>query len=222
VPINFIALLDLSSNRLAGRVPGSFHKLALFESSRQDLVGADYQPLPRLFNLSGNAFSGDFPVYVLTKLPPVVRYCRRSDCAAAAAVAGPDMQLACPATEEVRGQSDLSLLAGMRLECIESKGERVLAAEYLGGQLGDGGSGGGYYASRSGGGAGLAGGAVAGLVLGLLVLLAALAALAYFVGYKRYYKEQRARGFQKFEAAEAAAAAVKGVDEVAATRDLPV
>jgi hypothetical protein len=231
-PINFIALLDLSANQLAGPVPDSFSKLALFDASRRDLVGGAFQQLPRVLNLSGNAFSGAFPAYVLTRLPPVVRFCARSQCTAAAAVAGPDMRLVCPAAAEVRGQADFSLLSGMALECLDPEGRRVQAVEHVGGGGPDGGGGGGGGAgARAGGGAGLGGGAVAGLVLGLLVLLAALAALAYFVGYRRFSKEQRARSFQKFEAAEAAAAGAKGgegAEEAAGTagqgpaRDAPV
>lgn len=52
----------------------------------------------------------------------------------------------------------------------------------------------------SGGGspsAALSGGAIAGIVIGVLAGLAIIASLAYFVGYKRFYQVHRATSFRK-------------------------
>jgi hypothetical protein len=182
-PDNSIAAFDASSNQLSGELPSGLSSLALFAQDRPDLTAAFGAPLPRLFNISNNAFSGTFPAWVVAGLPMVLGFCQAAGCAAAVGVAGPDMQLACPApgSASVRDVAALLGANGSVLECRAAGGGQVQLGPYLR-------NGSEVVAAppaAGGRGGGLSAGVVAGAVVGAVACVGLLGALAACLVHRR-------------------------------------
>lgn len=133
----------------------------------------------RVFDISFNAFSGKFPVYVFKYLPDVTERC---GCVVAVNISGPNMRLECPTDQNATYKA--STLANSKLECVAADGQLKDFANYLvTGQL-----------NAAGGSRGPNAGVIAGAVIGALLGLALLATAGYF-GYKRYAEHRKAQGF---------------------------
>lgn len=209
--VNYLTFVELSNNELSGDLPASLARMALFDATRGDLLGSDLRPLPRVFSIYNNQFTGPFPTYVLDNFPGLVEFCSEIMCNATVAIAGDSMKLSCPSPKDI--STNITGLQPYELECIKGDGSRVDVVSYLlasgvgttntrsgaySGSTMDGASG---SATTRGAPAGssMAPGSIAGLVIGLLVGIALLASVAYFVGYRRYYSEHRAKSFERMD-----------------------
>jgi hypothetical protein len=209
--VNYLTFVELSNNELSGDLPASLARMALFDATRGDLLGSDLLPLPRVFSIYNNQFTGPFPTYVLDTFPRLVQFCSEIMCNATVAIAGENMKLSCPSPNDI--STNITGLQPYELECIKGDGSRVDVVTYLlaagvgttntrdaaysGSTMG---SAPGSAVSRgASSGSAMAPGSIAGLVIGLLVGIALLASVAYFVGYKRYYTEHRAKSFERMD-----------------------
>jgi hypothetical protein len=148
-----------------------------------------------VFDISLNAFTGTYPVFVFKYLSDVQKSC---GCRISANVSGPDMRLDCPAdqTSLIRAAA----LTDSKLECFGTDGSIKDLANYLvTGQLKSI-PGSVPSSSASGPNPGIIAGAVIGALLGLALLVG-----GGYLGYKRYSAHAKATGFvtMKDEIAEA-------------------
>jgi hypothetical protein len=176
---NSIFSFSVAGNQLSGELPQQLSSLALFNASRPaPLAPVTLATLPRVFNVSGNQFSGPFPTYLLTQFHKLAANCTFGRCIVGASVTGPQMALACPTGEALQNADskyNTSVLATQQLECLSPSGERVPVAPYL--------QSGGTYRLPSG--AALGAGAIAGLVVGVMVVATVAAAGAWYVVSRR-------------------------------------
>jgi hypothetical protein len=213
--VNYLSFLELSNNELSGDLPASLSRLAMLDITRGDLLGSDLLPLPRVFSIGNNQFSGAFPTYVLDSFPRLVEFCSQVWCNATVSVAGPNMKLSCPSPNDI--STNITSLEPYELECIKGDGSRVDVISFLldsGAGTGPGSSSysassspsssGAAPGSKSGPAAKMGPGTIAGLVVGLLVGIAVLASVAYVVGYKKYYREHKVQAFERMGAESAA------------------
>jgi hypothetical protein len=207
---NRIMELNVSANpRLRGPVPDALSRLALFDAAAAAAAAAadgnsasatttTRGGYPRVLALDGTSLTGQFPSWLVTRVPPVRAACA---CRVAVTVGGPDSRLQCPDEGSAR-VSDLEwqVASDLSYECWQGRKNvplvdlltspsvtAALAARDRGEAwtIGDGGLP-EDPAKRSG--------AIAGIVIGCVVAASLLAGLAFFFffGGRRWLKARAA------------------------------